>query len=258
MSDLPTARAAPGVLTVSIISHEQGALVRDLLGDIDARVTTPVSVLVTVNVPEAVPFTAADFRFPVRFIRNDSPKGFGANHNAAFRSGRGSHFCVLNPDVRLTVDPFPPLLDALADPSLGVAGPVVCSEAGQIEASSRRYPTPLYILSKALLGAPAAPDYAIADAPISPDWIGGMFMLFRAETYREIGGFDERYFLYYEDVDICARLRHRGYDVRLIPAASVVHAARRDSHRRPRYLGWHVRSMLRFWRSEAYRQARRE
>lgn len=257
MSDLPTARAAPGVLTLSIISHGQGALVRNLLGDVDARVTTPVSVLVTVNVPETVPFTAAEFRFPVRFIRNDSPKGFGANHNAAFRSSQGLHFCVLNPDVRLTVDPFPPLLDALADPSLGVAGPAVRSETGQIEASSRRYPTPLFILRKALLGAPETPDYGIAGAPISPDWIGGMFMLFRAETYREIGGFDERYFLYYEDVDICARLHHRGYDVRLIPAASVVHVARRDSHSRPSYFGWHLRSMLRFWRSEAYRQTRR-
>lgn len=230
---------------------------RDLLGDIDARVKTPVSVLLTVNVPEEVPFSASDFGFPVEFIRNGSPKGFGANHNAAFRSARGSHFCVLNPDVRLTVDPFPPLLNALADPSLGVAGPLVRSEAGQIEASSRRYPTPLYILKKAVLGAPATPDYPIGDAPVSPDWIGGMFMLFRAETYREIGGFDERYFLYYEDVDICARLRHRGYDIRLIPAAAVVHAARRDSHRQARYLGWHVRSMLRFWRSEAYRRSAR-
>jgi len=84
-----------------------------------------------------------------------------------------------------------------------------------------------------------------------------MFMLFRADTYREIDGFDERYFLYYEDVDICARLRQRGYDVRLVPAASVIHAARRDSHRRARYLAWHIRSTLRFWRSEACRTTRR-
>jgi GT2 family glycosyltransferase len=149
------------------------------------------------------------------------------------------------------------LLAALGDPTVGVVGPLVRSESGEIEPSFRRYPTPAYILRKALLGAPATPEYAIADAPISPDWIGGMFMLFRSETYREIGGFDERYFLYYEDVDICARLRHRGYDVRLIPAASVVHAARRDSHRRLRYLAWHIRSMLRFWGSDAYRQVRR-
>lgn len=228
-----------------------------LLRDFGERVRTPVSVLVTINVPETIPFSPTDFGFPIEIVRNRSPAGFGANHNAAFGLAKGSHFCVLNPDIRLTADPFPALLDALEDPSLGVAGPLVRGESGQIEASSRRYPTPLYILRKALVGPPAHPDYAIADAPVSPDWIGGMFMVFRTETYREIGGFDERYFLYYEDVDICARLRDRGYDVRLIPAASVVHEARRDSHRRLRYLAWHVRSMLRFWRSDAYRRTRR-
>jgi GT2 family glycosyltransferase len=245
------------MLTLSIVSHGQAALVRDLLEDVNARVRTPVSVLMTVNVPETLPFSAADFRFPIEIIRNPAPKGFGANHNAAFTRASGTHFCVLNPDIRLTADPFPPLLAALADPALGVAGPLVRNASGEVEPSFRRYPTPAFILRKALFGASAAPEYAIGDAPVSPDWIGGMFMLFRSETYREINGFDERYFLYYEDVDICARLRHRGYDVRLIPVASVVHAARRHSHRRPRYLAWHLRSMLRFWRSEAYRRVRR-
>jgi GT2 family glycosyltransferase len=245
------------MLTLSIVSHGQAALVRNLLEDVNARVSTPVAVLMTVNVPETLPFSPADFRFPIEIIRNPSPKGFGANHNAAFSRAGGSHFCVLNPDIRLTADPFPPLLAALGDPTVGVVGPLVRSESGEIEPSFRRYPTPAYILRKALLGAPATPEYAIGDAPISPDWIGGMFMLFRSETYREIVGFDERYFLYYEDVDICARLRRRGYDVRLVPAASVIHAARRDSHRRLRYLAWHIRSMLRFWGSDAYRQVRR-
>jgi GT2 family glycosyltransferase len=245
------------MLTLSIVSHGQAALVRNLLEDVRARVRTPVAVLMTVNVPEALPFSAADFRFPIEIHRNPAPRGFGANHNAAFARASGTHFCVLNPDIRLAADPFAPLLAALEDPAVGVVGPLVRGESGGVEPSFRRYPTPMFILRKALLGAPAVPEYAIGDAPISPDWIGGMFMLFRAETYREIGGFDERYFLYYEDVDICARLRHRGYDIRLIPAASVTHAARRDSHRRLRYLGWHIRSMLRFWGSDAYRRARR-
>jgi GT2 family glycosyltransferase len=76
-------------------------------------------------------------------------------------------------------------------------------------------------------------------------------------VFAALGGFDERYFMYYEDVDLCARVREAGLDVRLDPAARAVHAAQRDSHRRPRYLAWHLRSMLRFWTSAAYASARR-
>lgn len=68
---------------------------RNLLDDVDAHVKTPVSALVTINVPETEPFSAGDFRFPVEIIRNRSPKGFGANHNAAFTRVTGPHFCIL-------------------------------------------------------------------------------------------------------------------------------------------------------------------
>ncbi len=71
-------------------------------------------------------------------------------------------------------------------------------------------------------------------------------MLFRSEVYSELAGFDERYFLYYEDVDLCRRLRRRGYDVRLLPSVSAVHDARRESRRSLRHLRWHLASMLRF------------
>jgi GT2 family glycosyltransferase len=76
-----------------------------------------------------------------------------------------------------------------------------------------------------------------------------MFMLFRAETLRSMGGFDERYFLYYEDVDLCARLREAGYEVAVCTEASAIHAARRESRRNLRFAKWHLRSALRFFTS---------
>jgi N-acetylglucosaminyl-diphospho-decaprenol L-rhamnosyltransferase len=68
-------------------------------------------------------------------------------------------------------------------------------------------------------------------------------------VFRELRGFDERYFLYYEDVDLCRRLRKRGYEVVLVPSASAVHDARRESHRNLRHLSWHLASIARFLRS---------
>jgi GT2 family glycosyltransferase len=74
-----------------------------------------------------------------------------------------------------------------------------------------------------------------------------MFMLFRSAAFRKVGGFDERYFLYYEDVDLCARLRRAGYDIRVEAAVRVVHDARRDSRRSVRYMAWHLSSILRYF-----------
>jgi N-acetylglucosaminyl-diphospho-decaprenol L-rhamnosyltransferase len=234
------------MLTVSVVSHRQAGLVRELLGDLDRLCEMPVEALVTINVPEPLPFEGGVFRFPVKILRNPARRGFGANHNAAFRESRGRFFCVLNPDIRLAKDPFPVLIDALADERVGVAAPLVKNGVGEIEDSARRFPTPAIILRKAL-GAKPGPDYAIGVKAVRADWIAGMFMVFRREVFERIGGFDERYFLYYEDVDLCARLHALGYDVVLDPSVPVVHEARRASHSDWRYRTLHLKSMLRFF-----------
>ena len=240
-------------LTLSIVSHGHGALVGALLDDI-ARHCRGVEVLLTVNVPEALSFEPSAFGFPVRLVANDAPRGFGANHNAAFRLARGGFFCVLNPDVRFDSDPYPPLIRALADQQVGVAAPVVLSPGGEVEDSARKYPTPFSVARKAFARRPGL-DYAVGQTPFSPDWVGGMFMLFRREAFERAGGFDERYYLYYEDVDLCRRLAGLGYRVELVPAARVMHDARRRSHGRDiRHSLWHLASMLRYFTSAPARK----
>lgn len=234
------------VVSISIVSHQQGALVAALLADIAAHCAWPLEVILTLNLPETLPFDAGSFSFPVRVVNNTTPKGFGANHNAAFGLAGAAHFCVLNPDIRVDHDAWSPLLALLADRSIGVAGPLIVSPGGSVEDSARRFPTPTGILRKALFGS-SGPEYAAGDEPLYPDWIAGMFMVFRSETFRAAGGFDEGYFLYYEDVDLCWRLKGRQLRAAQLPAARAVHDARRTSHRRLRYLLWHARSMLRFF-----------
>jgi GT2 family glycosyltransferase len=213
-----------------------------------------VEVLLTVNVPEALPFGENDFGSPLRILRNPAPRGFGANHNAAFAGAKGGCFCVLNPDIRLTMDPLPLLVEALADGKAGVAAPRILNPGGGIEDSARRFPTLWTIVRKAFARAPRH-DYEIAGAPLHPDWVAGMFMLLRSAVYREIGGFDERYFLYYEDVDLCLRLRRQGYAVVLEPRATALHDARRASHSDVMHLFWHARSLARYLGSRAARSA---
>jgi len=240
------------LISISVVSHGQGELVGEALADL-ARFADSVrfEVILTRNIPEQLPFSVEDFPYPVKVVENASPKGFGANHNAAFRLAVGKWFCVMNPDIRLNDNPFPDLLECLANPKIGVAAPLVLGVQGEIEDSARRFPSPLKILCKALGGCKGS-DYAMTDSPVYPDWVGGMFMLFPARVFQKAGGFDERFFLYYEDVDLCARLRLLGHEVILCPSAQVAHHARRSSHRNLRYLRWHFGSMARFFLSPVY------
>lgn len=239
-------------ISISVVSHAQIHLIENLLHDIDEHCrATSFEFILTLNTGETLPFAADDFSFPLKVIRNPVPRGFAANHNQAFVHACGQYFCVMNPDIRLDDNPFPALLACLQDSSVGVAAPVVLGESGEMEDSARRFPTPFRIFCKAFGGCRGS-DYVVKDVPIHPDWVGGMFMLFPRGIFERLGGFDQRYFLYYEDVDLCARLRLMGYEAAVCPQARVIHHAQRSSHRNFRYLRWHLRSMTRFFLSPVY------
>ena len=85
----------------------------------------------------------------------------------------------------------------------------------------------------------------------SPCWIGGMFMGFRTSVFQEIGGFDQRYFMYLEDVDICATLWAAGYEVAIDTENSVIHYAQRGSRRDPKLFLFHLTSYIKYFKKWA-------
>jgi GT2 family glycosyltransferase len=205
-------------------------------------------ILLTLNRPEPLPQGLSGLPYPVRVIANPTPKGFGANHNAAFRQARGQWFCVMNPDIRLPENPFPILLDALTHSPAALVAPAVLSPAGRLEDNIRRFPTPLSLAVKCVgRGGKGRYPFALGDPAFPVDWVAGMFMLFRTEDFRALGGFDEGFFLYYEDVDICARLWRAGRRVLACPRAYIVHDARRASRSQFRHMRWHAASMGRYF-----------
>jgi N-acetylglucosaminyl-diphospho-decaprenol L-rhamnosyltransferase len=235
-------------LTLSVVSHGQRVVVRQLLADLDEHVRTPFRLVLTENISEKGNISPGEYRFPMEMIVNTERKGFGANHNAAFAKSKADFFCVLNPDIRMAADPFPALLEFMQSPAIAVVSPSILDPTGRVEDHARHFPTVLELGRKAIGMAPRESISGRHDVHF-PDWISGAFMLFRAEAFSRVGGFDERYFLYYEDVDICARLRDRGLEVAVCPQVSVVHAAQRASHRNLRYALWHTHSVLRFFAS---------
>jgi len=239
-------------ITLSVVSHGQIQLVAALLQDLATHCReTNLNVILTLNVPEELPASLDQLPYPLQVLQNTTPLGFGENHNRAFHHAKAPFFCVINPDIRIASDIFPLLTDSLENPAVGVVAPLIVNATGAIEDSARKFPTPLKILCK-LFGGCTGQDYQIGSVPLEPDWVGGMFMLFRRDTYGGLGGFDQKFFLYYEDVDLCARIRLRGQRVVMIPGVRATHLARRSSHRSAAYSLVHIRSMFRFFVSMVF------
>jgi N-acetylglucosaminyl-diphospho-decaprenol L-rhamnosyltransferase len=240
------------VITLSIVSHSQIDLILKLLQDLDKYCfNTAIELVLTLNIDENIPFPLENLAFPVFLIRNPVPQGFAANQNQAFQKARGDYFCVVNPDIRLTENPFPVLLECLDGEAVGVVSPLVVNEKGSMEDCARRFPTPLIILFK-LFGQCRGIDYRVGNKTVYPDWVPGMFMVIPRNVFQLLNGFDERFFLYYEDVDLCARLRLLGFEVALCPHAKVIHSAHRTSHTNFKYFKWHLGSMARYFFSPVF------
>lgn len=245
------------MISISVVSHGQGALVYQLLSDL-AQISreTGFEVILTKNIPEQLPFAIDGYPFSIKVIENNSPKGFGANHNQAFMSALGEYFCVVNPDIRIAEEPFPRLLSTLTNENVGIVAPQVVDPDGVLEDSVRRFPTPLSLMAKLFRINDGRYSVPHDGKPYAADWVGGMFMLFRTEDYKLVNGFDEAYFLYYEDVDICTRLWKKGRQVMANPSVLVTHDARRTSRHDLRYVMWHIESMARYLLKHCWRLPR--
>jgi|TARA_B100001093_G_C26857875_1_gene1028318 GT2 family glycosyltransferase len=235
-------------LLISIVSHGQGSLIRKLLHDLNTHLINSeynVNVVVTLNIPEEEQFLSGFNNLSIKVIRNSIQKGFGENNNYAFYCFESDFFLVLNPDVRINVNLIDPMISSFSI-NVGVMAPRVLSAAGTIEDSFRKFPTICNLIKRKLMSTREL-DYFISELNLyEVDWVGGMFMLFHSPKYRNVNGFDEKYFMYLEDADICKRLLGIGFSVIYNPSYEIVHDARRNSRIKVKYLLWHLRSMARF------------
>lgn len=191
----------------------------------------------------------------VRVIRERHPRarvvatadnpGFGAGMNRGARETDAARLLLINPDA-LVEEPIVDALQAIMteQPDVAVVGPLVREPDGSIQASARRFPGLTTVvagrttwLTRVLpknrwttQNLLTGPDVR---APVAVDWVSGACMLVRREAFDQVDGFDEGFFLYWEDADLCRRLREAGWRTVYQPAVAVHHVTGRSSRHVP-------------------------
>jgi len=195
----------------------------------------------------------------VRTVDAVANRGFGGNCNQALAEASGEFLMPMNADIRFRDDCLPRVVERLRTaPEVGVLVPRLVGADGTLQYSSRTFYTPLTILCRRTpLGRcfPTIGERHLMmerdhEVPFCVDWGSGAALVARRALLEDGWLFDERFFLYLEDVDLCARAWGRGLRVEYFPPATLIHAHARESAGPP--WGWHarqhLRSLWRFWR----------
>jgi len=184
------------------------------------------------------------FAANVRLMSNSANVGFARGVNQGLAATNAPFVLIMNPDCRLMAGAIAALRAVLdAHPPCAIAGPRILNPDGTVQGSARGDPdmlTGLFgrttLLRRIVPFLPIARRNVVVDeairsgqASIVVDWLSGACMLARRDALDAVKGFDERFFLYWEDADVCRRLRGRGYHVRYVPGATAIHRVGQSS-----------------------------
>jgi GT2 family glycosyltransferase len=231
--------SAPEVSAI-LVNYNAGPELRHALQSIAAEM--PASAWEAVVIDNASIDGSADlvaeFAPQATLVRNKRNVGFAAAVNQALRRSSAPLVLVMNPDCRLVGGALAALRAELErHESCAVVGPRILDPDGSVQGSARGDPdmfTGLFgrtaLLRRALPDLSISKRNVVADDPrqlngasVTVDWVSGACMLARRNALQAVEGFDERYFLYWEDADICRRMRAEGFHVRYVPSATAIH-----------------------------------
>ena len=173
-------------------------------------------------------------KFPqTRVIANQDNRGFTQGNNQGLAATDGEFILLLNPDTTALGDALPRLVAYLAaHPHAGMVGPQLLNADRSIQSSRRRFPTLPVLFGESTWLESCLPrrvlqKYYVQDQPPGDiqavDWITGAAMLTRREIYEELGGLDEEFFMYSEELDWCRRIQQAGWEIHYYPDAQIVH-----------------------------------
>lgn len=178
-----------------------------------------------------------------KIILNNKNIGFAKGHNRILNYVDSDYHAICNPDIYFQNEIFSPLVDfMIRNPDIGIVSPKFCYPDGKLQHLNRRYPNVLDLIlrrvlpgSKEKLFRKRLESYDMRDVGYERSYdvpfLSGAFMFCRTELLKKIKGFDERFFLYFEDADLSRRIQNEGYRTVYFPEVSVIHSWQRMAHR---------------------------
>ena len=256
-------------LSIIIVNYNSGALTHSCIESLlmhDLPKKTEILVVDNNSHDDSVPFLRSDFP-EVTVIENQENKGLAAAVNQGLMVGKGEYFLLLNPDIIAFPGAVVTLVDYLKkNPSVGVAGGKLVSPNGKLQFSAFRFYTLMTIIyRRTFLGRTRRGREAVRrflmrdynhDNAHPAQWLMGSCMALRGSAVTAVGGMDENFFLYFEDVDWCRRFWEKGWRVMYVPSAMFSHFHQRSSRRKALFgiiSNWttreHIRSAAKyFWK----------
>lgn len=217
------------MFSFSVVSHNQLDLVLSLIASIEKLVKN-YEIIVTNNTKQDI--SKISKRKNIKIIQNISVKGFGENHNYAFKHSSGEYFVIINPDIVITK----------WSEKLNINANIICTSL-VIDEYGRK--------ADNVRGYPSIPNLIVRFLRLKMEyrslWFAGMFLILKKEDYKILNGFDERYFMYLEDTDLCLRAKYMGFKFLEDNRIEVIHDCRRDSRKKIKYFIIHLKSLLYFF-----------
>jgi GT2 family glycosyltransferase len=227
--------ATEGRLDIVVVNYETPRLLDDCLSSITDHPTLSVREIIVVDnsmTPEPAELVVRNHP-AVRLLRSTTNVGYGSGANRGIAAGAAEYVLVLNADARLHAGAAQALIEELdLHPDTGIVGPRLVDGHDRIQPSCARFPTPGRLLLHETglwklvpwtkLRARAQPFFDL-DVPGHVPWVLGAALAIRRRSFEDVGGFDPKYFMYYEEVDLCRRLAATGTLTRFTPAATIGH-----------------------------------
>jgi N-acetylglucosaminyl-diphospho-decaprenol L-rhamnosyltransferase len=246
-------------LAVVVVNYDSGNHLRTCIFNLSAAAggLNAAFIVVDNNSTDGSLEGVEDMDPAVRVIRNPQNMGYGRACNVGFRSTGAPFVCFLNPDIEPCEGSLAEMLKAISDrPTVGVLGPRLNNPDGTRYPSCRIVPTLGIAIGHATLGLFTHNNrftraYQLMDeehvTEQEVEWVSGAAMMVRREAFEHIEGFDEGFFMYVEDVDLCNRMNEAGWKALYFPDAEMMHHVAGSSRRHPyKMIRHHHFSMIRF------------
>jgi GT2 family glycosyltransferase len=214
------------IITLQIVNYNSREYLRTCLDSIEKSSFPKKDLQIIIINNEAESLVAGSVRhganLAVEIVEAGKNLGFGKAHNLGFERAKGDYILFLNPDTRISENTIIELVEIFENNiEAGIAGPLLVDEngaTGDEHCGSKK--TPFSIIKAKITGG----KFPNLNDVVEVDWLSGGAMMVRKDLFAELGGFDENYFMYYEDVDFCLRARNRNLKVIVNPRAKVLHA----------------------------------